>query len=338
MTKSENSRAPRVLVLADQRPPGMDDVAAHADLVCIPEERLAVELPHADALLVWEFGTEALPAAWPAQGGPRWVHTASAGVDRLMFPALCDSDVLLTNSRGVFEQPIAEYVAGQIVALAKDFKGTYNRQQGRLWQHRVTERVSGTRAVVVGGGPIGRAVVRTLRALGLRADLVGRTRRDDDPEVGTVYAFDELDTLLPVADWVVCAAPLTDQTEDMFDAAAFARMKRGARFLNVGRGPIVVEKDLLAALEEGQLGGAALDVFRQEPLPADSPMWDAPNLLVSPHMSADTDTWLEDLAEVFADNFARWRSGRPLRNVVDKELGYVPVSAGAQTASQEGTR
>ncbi|MFD7293820.1 D-2-hydroxyacid dehydrogenase [Streptomyces sp. NPDC059897] len=335
MPKTEKSR---VLVLADHRPNGLEEVAAHAELVCIPEDRLAAELPDADALLVWEFGTEALPGAWPQRGGPRWVHTASAGVDRLMFPALRDSDAILTNSRGVFEQPIAEYVAGQIIALAKDFAGTYDRQRDHVWRHRVTQRVWGTRAVVLGGGPIGRAVVRTLRALGIDTALVGRTRREGDPEVGTVHAFDELDGLLARADWVVCAAPLTEQTQDLFDEATFARMKRGARFINVGRGPMVVEKDLLAALEEGQLGGAALDVFREEPLPADNPLWDAPNLLVSPHMSADTDTWLDDLAEVFADNFARWRAGRPLRNVVDKELGYVPVADTPRTAAEEGSR
>jgi phosphoglycerate dehydrogenase-like enzyme len=330
-----------VLVLAGEPPPELAGVAAEAELVCIPEERLAAELPAADVLLVWEFGTEALPAAWPEEGGPRWVHTASAGVDRLMFPALTESDVLVTNSRGVFEQPIAEYVAGWVIALAKDFAGTYERQRNRIWEHRVTGRVAGTRAVVVGGGPIGRAVLRTLRALGLRADLVGRTRREDDPELGLVHGFDELvsdEGLLGQADWVVCAAPLTAETDSMFDAAAFSRMKRGARFLNVGRGPLVVEEDLLAALADGRLGGAALDVFREEPLDAGSPLWTAPNLLVSPHMSADTDSWLEDLAEVFADNLARWRAGRPLRNVVDKKLGYVPVAAGAPAPDEEGNR
>lgn len=333
-----NTPPPRVLVLADEAPPGLEPLAGQADLRIAPEAELAAELPGADVLLVWDFGTDALPAAWPEDGGPRWVHTASAGVDRLMFPALTASDTIVTNARGVFEQPIAEYVAGQIIALAKDFAGTHGRQLNRVWQHRVTGRVAGTRAVVVGGGPIGRATARTLTALGLRVSLVGRTARDNDPEVGRVHAFDELDGLLPEADWVVSAAPLTPQTEDMFDASAFGRMKRGARFLNVGRGPNVVEKDLLAALEDGQLGGAALDVFREEPLPADSPLWDAPNLLVSPHMSADTDGWLEDLAEVFTDNFARWREGRPMRNVVDKKLGYVPVAAPDAAATEEGTR
>ncbi|MDI3403584.1 D-2-hydroxyacid dehydrogenase [Streptomyces cavernicola] len=324
-----DSSTPRVLVLSGEPPPGLESLEGQAELRLVGEDRLAAELPAADALLVWDFATDALPEAWPRAGGPRWVHTASAGVDRLMFPALVESDTVLTNARGVFEQPIAEYVAGWVIALAKDFAGTYARQRDRVWQHRVTERVGGTRAVVVGGGPIGRACARTLAALGLRVSLVGRTARADDPEVGRVHAFDELDALLPEADWVVCAAPLTERTRDMFDARAFALMKRGARFLNVGRGPLVVEDDLLAALRSGRLGGAALDVFREEPLPADSPLWDAPGLLVSPHMSADTTTWLDDLAAVFVDNFGRWRAGRPLRNVVDKKLGYVPYATPA---------
>ncbi|NBE56957.1 D-2-hydroxyacid dehydrogenase [Streptomyces boluensis] len=321
-----DTTTPRVLVLSGEPPAGLAPLAGLAELRTVTEERLAAELPGADALLVWDFSTDALPAVWPRAGGPRWVHTASAGVDRLMFPALVDSDTVVTNARGVFEQPIAEYVAGQVLALAKDFAGTYARQRERVWEHRVTERVAGTRAVVVGGGPIGRATARTLAALGLRVSLVGRTARTDDPEVGRVHAFAELDALLPDADWVVAAAPLTEQTRDMFDARAFALMKRGARFLNVGRGPLVVEEDLLYALRQGRLGGAALDVFREEPLDRDSPLWDAPGLLVSPHMSADTTTWLDDLAEVFVDNFTRWRAGRPLRNVVDKKLGYVPVT------------
>jgi phosphoglycerate dehydrogenase-like enzyme len=246
-----------------------------------------------------------------------------------MCPELTESDTVLTNARGVFEQPIAEYVTGLVLAMAKDFPGTYDLQRSRTWQHRETMRVSGSRAVVVGAGPIGRAITRLLNALGVRTGLVGRTSRDNDAEFGRVHGFGELPGLLPDADWVVSAAPLTEQTADMFDAVTFGRMKQGARFINVGRGPLVVEDDLLAALTSGRLGGAALDVFRTEPLPPDSAYWDTPGLLVSPHMSADTYGWLDDLAEVFIDNFERWTSGRPLRNTVDKKLGYVPVADGA---------
>lgn len=322
---SESGR-PVVVVLAGGTPPRLDRIGPRAELRHVTEDGLADALPTADVLLVWDFLTDALPRVWPRTGGPRWVHTASAGVDRLMFPALIDSDAQITNSRGVFEQPIAEYVTGLVVAMAKDFHGTYDLQRSRTWQHRETMRVSGSRAVVVGAGPIGRAITRLLSALGVRTALVGRTAHDNDAEFGRVYGFGQLPELLPDADWVVSAAPLTKQTADMFNAVTFGRMKQGARFINVGRGPLVVEEDLLAALDSGRLGGAALDVFRTEPLAPDSPHWGTPGLLVSPHMSADTYGWLDDLAEVFLDNFERWTTGRPLRNTVDKELGYVPVA------------
>jgi phosphoglycerate dehydrogenase-like enzyme len=329
---------PVIVVLGDETPPLLDRIGQAARLRQVTEEGLREALAEADILLVWDFLTDALPKAWPEDGGPRWVHTASAGVDRLMFPALIDSDATVTNSRGVFERPIAEYVAGLVLAMAKDLPGTYELQRSRTWRHRETERVSGTRAVVVGGGPIGRATARLLSALGLRTALVARTAREADPEFGRVHGFTELPRLLPEADWVVSAAPLTDETADMFDAAAFGRMKRGARFINVGRGPLVVEDDLLAALHEGRLGGAALDVFREEPLRKDSPLWQAPGLLVSPHMSADTHGWLQDLAEVFLSNFDRWVTGRPLLNIVDKKLGYVPVAAADIPETEEGMR
>ncbi|WP_306192078.1 MULTISPECIES: D-2-hydroxyacid dehydrogenase [unclassified Streptomyces] len=330
---------PLVVVLGEQEPPLLDRIKDRARLRRVGEAGLADALRAADALLVWDFLTDALPAAWPEEGGPCWVHTASAGVDKLLFPALLRSDAVITNSRGVFEEPIAEYVAGLVLAMAKDLPGTLDRQRSGTWQHRATERVAGTRAVVVGGGPIGRAVARVLGALGLRVTLVSRRARPHDAEFGRVHGFGELPGLLPEADWLVSAAPLTDETADLFDATLFARMKRGARFVNVGRGPLVVEDDLVAALHEGRLAGAALDVLRQEPLPADSPLWRVPGLLISPHMSADTHGWLEDLAELFLANFACWAAGRPLRNVVDKTLGYVPVgeAPGGTPHTEEGS-
>jgi phosphoglycerate dehydrogenase-like enzyme len=331
----ETTGPPVVAVLAEERPPLLDRLGDRAVVRQVTERELAHALRRADVLLVWDFLTEALPAAWPARGGPRWVHTASAGVDRLLFPALLRSEAVLTNSRGVFEQPIAEYVAGLVLALAKDLPGTLALQRSHTWRHRETERVAGSRALVVGGGPVGRAVARLLGALGLRVRLVGRTAREHDPEVGRVHGFAELPRLLPAADWVVAAAPLTEKTAGMFDAAAFARMRPGARFVNVGRGPLVVEADLVAALAGGSLAGAALDVFGTEPLPAHSPLWEAPGLLVSPHMSGDTHGWHEALAEVFLANFERWSAGRPLLNTVDKELGYVPVTGPGGTPRDE---
>ncbi|MEE1928169.1 D-2-hydroxyacid dehydrogenase [Streptomyces sp. TRM 70351] len=316
---------PRVLVLDDDPTPDLSRLDGRAEVFRSDGAGLAARLPDADVLLVWDFTNDAVRRAWPGGGRrPGWVHTASAGVDRLL-PELAGSDVVITNARGVFDQPIAEYVTGLVLAMAKDFAGTWEFQRSRTWRHRETMRVAGTRAVVVGSGPIGRAIGRALSALGAEVELVGRTERSADAEFGRVHAGDALPALLPSADWVVCAAPLTPATDRLFDAAAFARTKPGACFVNVGRGRHVVLADLVAALRSGHLRAAALDVFEEEPLGGDSPLWDVPGLWVSPHMSGDTLGWRRDLSEQFCDNFDRWAAGEPLSNVVDKKLGYVPA-------------
>lgn len=328
----------RVLVLDADPPPRLDRLRGRAEVQHTDAASLADRLPWADVLLVWDFTSDAVRHAWPGDGPrPSWVHTASAGVDRLLSPEIRASDTVLTNARGVFDQAIAEYVCGWVLALAKDFPGTWELQRHHTWRHRETLRVAGTHAVVVGSGPIGRAVGRVLTALGITVSLVGRTARED-PEFGQLHDNTALPELLPRAHWVVCAAPLTDRTRNMFDAAAFARMRSDARFLNVGRGAHVVEDDLVAALRAGRPAGAVLDVVRQEPLPADSPLWEVPGLVLSPHMSGDTVGWRDALAAQFCDNFDRWVAGEPLRNVVDKRLGYVPQTTDAPaTESAEST-
>ncbi|WP_051473254.1 D-2-hydroxyacid dehydrogenase [Saccharomonospora piscinae] len=305
----------------------MDPIERAATVRYTDAAGLLDALRGADALFVYDFLSRAVPDAWHAADRLRWLHIASAGVDPVLFPELRDSDVVLTNSRGVFDSAIAEYVLGVVIAFAKDFAGSLRLQQRSTWRHRETERVAGTSALVVGTGPIGRAIATLLRAVGMRVAGAGRRARDGDPDFGTVVSSDELSRHLPDFDVVVAVAPLTEQTKGLFDAEAFAAMRPGARFVNVGRGELVATGDLVSALRSGQLSGAALDVFEQEPLPQDSPLWTMENVLLSAHMSGDVVGWRNALVEVFADNFARWRDGEPLRNVVDKRLGYVPSTA-----------
>ncbi|NIH87404.1 NAD(P)-dependent oxidoreductase [Amycolatopsis granulosa] len=285
---------------------------------------LADALRDADVLFVYDFLSRAVPDAWHAANRLRWLHIASAGVDPVMFPGMRDSDVVLTNSRGVFDDSIAEYVLGVVLSFAKDLHGSLDLQRERRWQHRETERIAGRDVLIVGTGPIGRAIARMLRAAGMRVAGAGRRARTGDPDFGTVHASAALAEHLPAYDYVVAVAPLTEQTKGLFDAAAFAAMKPSARFVNVGRGELVVTGDLIEALRSGAIAGAALDVFDTEPLPAESPLWTMPGVLISPHMSGDFLGWRDTLIELFADNFHRWRTGTPLRNVVDKQLGYVP--------------
>lgn len=312
------------VLCGDARPPDMRAIEAEAVVRYTDEAGLAEALPGADALFVYDFLSTAVPGAWAAADRLRWLHIASAGVDPVLFPGLQDSDVVLTNSRGVFDGAIAEYVLGVVLAFAKDFVRSWELQRDQQWRHRESERISGRRVLVVGTGPIGRSIARLLRASGMSVAGVGRRPREDDPDFGDVYASSDLARHLPEADYVVAVAPLTEQTKGMFDAETFAAMKPGARFVNVGRGELVVTSDLVGALRDGPVGGAALDVFDTEPLPVESPLWTMENVLISPHMSGDFVGWRNTLVEVFADNFRRWRAGETLRNVVDKQLGYVP--------------
>ncbi|MEU2776460.1 D-2-hydroxyacid dehydrogenase [Streptomyces sp. NPDC007162] len=310
---------PTVLVLDADPPPRLGRLTGRARVVHTDAAGLAARLPAADVLLVWDFASHAVREAWPGDGPrPRWVHTASAGVDHLMCPELAASDTVVTNARGVFDQPVAEYVAALVLALAKDLPRTLDLQRERTWRHREARRVAGTRACVVGSGPIGRAIVRTLKALGVTTALVGRV-----PRTG-IHGPDDLDRLMSRADWVIAAAPLTEQTYGMFDAHRFGVMQPSACFINVGRGRLVDEAALVQALTRRWIAAAALDVFAAEPLPADSPLWEVPGLVVSPHMSGDTVGWRDDLGAQFVELYERWAAGRSLLNVVDKKRGYVP--------------
>ncbi|MFC8344467.1 D-2-hydroxyacid dehydrogenase [Streptomyces sp. NPDC057280] len=311
--------SPTLLVLDADPLPRLGRLTGRARVEHADASTLAERLPFADVLLVWDFTSHAVRHAWPGEGPrPRWVHTASAGVDHLMCPELAASDTVVTNARGIFDQPIAEYVAALVLAMAKDLPRTLELQREGVWRHRESRRVAGTRAVIVGSGPIGRTIARTLKALEVTTALVGRT-----PRTG-VHGPDDLDRLIARADWIIAAAPLTEQTYGMFDARRFGVMQPSARFINIGRGGLVVEDALAEALRRRWIAGAALDVFEHEPLGPDSPLWQVPDLIVSPHMSGDTVGWRDELGAQFLQLYERWEAGKPLLNVVDKKRGYVP--------------
>ncbi|GAA4622159.1 D-2-hydroxyacid dehydrogenase [Actinoallomurus vinaceus] len=318
----------RLVVLYEHAPPpNAERIERLADTVYVTGDELARALPGADALFTWRTLSTAVAGAWPADrhAAPRWVHVGAAGVDNLLFPALVnDPDVVLTNSRGVYDQPIAEYVLGLILAMAKDLPGMVEHQRRREWRPRDGERIGGRTALVWGTGPIGRAIARLLRATGMKVSGAGRTARTGDPDFGTVHGPATLTAALGGADYVVLAAPLVPATRGMVDAAVLAAMKPGSRLVNVGRGALVDEDALIGALTGGHLAGAALDVFAEEPLPDGSALWDLPGVIVSPHIAGDVHGWQDEVAAIFLENLHRRLDGRPLLNVVDKRTGYVP--------------
>lgn len=305
--------------------PGIDGIARQADLrFANTSAELRVAIKDAAVILGWNFQAGGLESAWNERTCLRWIHWCGAGVDAALFPALVQSDTVVTNARGIFDRAMAEYVLGVIIAFAKRFPETIGYQLKRTWQHRLTERIEGQYVLVVGVGSIGRAVARLLRNVGLNVVGVGRRARTEDPEFGVVHPQGELNQLLPAADYVVIVAPLTEDTIGMFGAEQYRAMKPTARLVNVGRGRIIDEVALIQALQEREIAGAALDVFETEPLAQDSPLWSMANVIVSPHMSGDFVDYPRALADLFLENFRRFKMGEPLLNVVDKTLGYVP--------------
>lgn len=307
----------------EQEPPGMDALRARAEVRFASDEpTLRETLPGTDVMMVTDFRTEALAAAWPSADKLKWIHATSAGVDALMFPDLIEGDVTVTNARGIFDRTIAEYVLCTILMFAKDFPGSMRLQIAHEWKHRDTERAEGKQVLIVGAGSIGGQIARLCKAAGLKPHGIARKPRHDDPDFIAVHGNDDLTEQLGLADYVVIAAPLTPQTEGLFNEKAFKSMRKSARLINIGRGPVVKTDDLITALNNGDIAGAALDVFEEEPLPADHPLWDMENVIMTAHMSGDFIGWKRALTDQFLENLDRWHKGETLFNFVDKKLGY----------------
>ncbi|MHA6799422.1 D-2-hydroxyacid dehydrogenase [Bounagaea algeriensis] len=312
---------------ADERPPGLRAVEERAEVRYTDAAGLATAIEGAEALFLWDFFSTAVEDVWQHADRLRWIHVAAAGVDTLLFDELVQSETIVTNAHGVFDRPIAEYVLAAILARAKRMHENYDLQRSRTWQHRETETIREATALVVGTGGIGREIARLLSAVGMRVRGAGRTARSHDPDFGEVVASDHLAAHVEWADHLVLAVPLTDQTRGLVDEAVLAAMRPSAHLVNIARGPVVDEPALIRAATEGSLAAATLDVFTTEPLPEDSPLWSAPGVVVTPHMSGDVTGWTDTLARQFADNALRWLDGAELVNVVDLERGYVPSSS-----------
>lgn len=254
----------------------------------------------------------------------RWVQATSAGIGQfLRRTGLTGSDITVTTAAGIHAVPLAEFALCGVLHFVKGVPDLRRRQAEHRWERYTTRRLAGRRLVVVGLGGIGRQVVSVFAGLGV--DVVGVGREGvayDVPGLTEVFATAEVGAAVRGADALVLACPLTDATRGLIGAAELRALAPGAVVVNVARGPVVDEAALIEALRDGHLGGACLDVFDTEPLPASSPLWELPNVIVSPHSAATVDTENALLAEVFIDNLRRWLDGRPLRNLFDRERGY----------------
>jgi len=288
-------------------------------------QRLPQELPDADIFVGYSLRAEQLAHARQL----KWIHSTAAGVAQLMYPELRQSGVMVTNASGIFSVPMAEHTMGLILALARNFPDSVRYQDQSKWsvqdlwdkpQH-LTE-INGGLLLIVGYGSVGRELARRAKAFGMRVWGVTRSGKGDSSNTEKILPIVELSEALPHADYVVVAAPETQESRHLMGAQQIAQMKHGARLINIARGSLLDEVALINALERSHLGGAALDVTGTEPLGADSPLWRAPNLFITPHTSAISERLWNRQTELFLKLLDQWFSGKEISNCVDFSRGY----------------
>jgi phosphoglycerate dehydrogenase-like enzyme len=276
------------------------------------------------------FGIAIRPQQFHAARKLRWIHSQSAAVNELMFPELMNSDVIITNARDVHGPVVAEQVTAMIFALARQIPAAVRFQQKHLWGQEAIWRgrtrpreIAGATLGLVGLGSIGQNVAKCASALGMRVIAVREhPEREKPPYVDEVLHSAKLSDLLARSDYVVLSTPVTPETTGMIGSRQLAAMKADACLINVGRGPLINEAALIDALRQHKIGGASLDVFDQEPLPKDSPLWDLEDLLITPHTAGMSAKMWERHYELFSENLRRYFSGQPLLGLVDKQKGY----------------
>jgi len=288
-------------------------------------DHLAKELPDADIFVGYSLRPEQLKEAKKL----KWIHSTAAGVAQLMYSELRDSGIMVTNPSGIFSVPMAEHTMGLLLALARNFPDSVRGQDRARWaqqeiwdQPQHLTELNGKVLLIVGYGSIGREVAKRAKAFDMRVWGVTRSGMGEQAYVENIFAVSQLAEALPDADYVMICAPETAETKDLIGAAEIAKMKRGARLINVARGSLLDETALVQALERGALGGAALDVAQTEPLPAESPLWKAPNLFVTPHTSGVSDRLWDRQTAILIDLLERWFAGQDLFNQVDFARGY----------------
>jgi len=267
---------------------------------------------------------------FPSAARLRWVQSPAVGVGSLMFPELLASAVVITSARGIRARAIAEHVIGVTIALARRLPIAIRAQAGHRWAQDELEgaaaevrTLQGRRMGIVGLGAIGLELVKIAAPFGFRVTAIRRRAATPPPDgVDEIWAPDRLLDLLAQSDVVVLAAPHTPETRRLIGGRELDRIKRGALLVNIARGKLVDDAALVQALGDGRLGGAALDVFSEEPLPASSPYWDLPNVIITPHTSGAMQDYWTPLVALFAENLRRFEAGGDLLNVVDKVAGY----------------
>jgi len=289
------------------------EIVAIADRTQLTDE----QLQQAEVVLCWDFG----PEYFTRCPRLRWIHKMSTGVDRMLYPELVHSSVILTSSSGAHAIPMAEHVIGVMLAIVKDLPGSFRKQLSHTWVKEYTRELYGKVVGIVGTGHVGTEIAKRAKIMGMT--VLGLRRRDLQTDyVDQMFPRDRLHDLLNRSDFVVVALPLTPETRGLLGEAEFNAMRSDAYFINIARGSIVQQEALIQALQNRHIAGAALDVAAVEPLSPDSPLWDMKNVIITPHVSGHSVSVNARAIDLFCENLLRYQHGEPLVNVVDRQAGY----------------
>ena len=320
---------PVILIAAKSSGPRLDLLAPLQNqariVIANSAEANKDEASEATVLFNWSASRDLLRELFLASPNLKWVHSRNAGVDNLLFPELIDSEVVLTNGSGVFSPSLGEFALLAMLYFAKDVPRLNRQKNAKKWEafdmHPIERKTVG----IVGYGDIGREVGLRVKAMGMRVLALKRHMPEPGSNPGPIDKFfvtAELNDMVSECDYVVVAAPLTPETHHLVNEKTFAAMKKDSIIINVGRGPVIDESSMITALREGRIKGAGLDVFEQEPLPSDCPLYEMENVLLSPHTADHHAEWLDDALRFFVAQYERFTKGEPLLNVVNKQLGY----------------
>lgn len=306
-----------------------DQICAAApghEVVNAGQERIATELLAADIFC----GHAKVPVPWDEvvrKGRLKWIQSSAAGLDHCLTPETIASDIVVTSASGLFADQVAEQTLALLLGLLRGLPTFFRAQQKHEFIRRPTLDLHHATVGIVGLGGNGTRIAEVLRPFKTRIIATDMFPDEPPPFVDALWPASELDRLLAESDVLILCVPLNEQTQGLIAAPQLALMKRGAILINVARGPVVVEQDLVSALQSGQLAGAGLDVTEVEPLPVGSPLWDMQNVIITPHVGAQSLRRADDTTNLVCENLRRYFAGRTLLNVVDKRLGYPTPAA-----------
>lgn len=301
--------------------------APHAEVVDAGQERVASEILAADIFC----GHAKVPMPWDEvirQGRLRWIQSSAAGLDHCLVPAVVESPVIVTSASGVLADQVTEHTIALLTGLTRSLPVFFRAQQQREFIRRPTRDLTGATVGIVGMGGVGRRLVEVLAAFKTRILATDWYPIDKPPQVESLWPPERLDEMLPLVDVLILSVPLTDRTRGMIGAREISLLKPGSLLVNVARGPLVVEDALVAALRSGHLAGAAVDVTATEPLPATSALWELPQVIITPHVGGQSARRIDNMTDFFCENLRRDQADEPLRNLVDKRLGFPTRTSG----------